>query len=499
MTRHILLQNATILIPSGEKNDQVLPLRGHSLLISDTKISQIAPRIVPPTGAQLIDCTGKIVSPGFIDSHHHVWQTQLKGRHANHALLEYLPNGNLQHANYTPDDVFWGELAGCLEALDSGTTTIVDHAHMNDSPAHTSNGIEAAIASGIRSVFCYTPTLRVKSWKPDIVTSGNLLDEWVLDELRRLGSMAPFGDGRVQLGLAFDGFRLPKEDICSLYGKAREIGVKLITSHYVRNAFNDKSIVATLDDYGLLDADILLSHASNLTEDDVQKLIEKNAWISTTPETELQMGHGELVCFKHGCSDISSMGVDCHSNNSSDMVSQMRLALQHERARRNTSIKTQGLNPRRLNLHVQDVFRLATIQGARAINMADKLGSIEVGKAADLIIIDGESPGMICATEQDPVAAIVLHSSIRDIETVIVDGIIRKRNGKLNSVNVRPSLPGVQICCRNLEWEGVAKELLSSRARIQQAIIEANAHEPERLTEAYIRLMRLNADKYAKQ
>jgi hypothetical protein len=177
----------------------------------------------------------------------------------------------------------------------------------------------------------------------------------------------------------------------------------------------------------------------------------------------------------------------------------MRLALQHERARRNTSIKTQGLNPRRLNLHVQDVFRLATIQGARAINMADKLGSIEVGKAADLIIIDGESPGMICATEQDPVAAIVLHSSIRDIETVIVDGIIRKRNGKLNSVNVRPSLPGVQICCRNLEWEGVAKELLSSRARIQQAIIEANAHEPERLTEAYIRLMRLNADKYAKQ
>jgi cytosine/adenosine deaminase-related metal-dependent hydrolase len=157
MTRHILLQNATILIPSGEKNDQVLPLRGHSLLISDTKISQIAPRIVPPTGAQLIDCTGKIVSPGFIDSHHHVWQTQLKGRHANHALLEYLPNGvswsnfravveaspvliqlgNLQHANYTPDDVFWGELAGCLEALDSGTTTIVDHAHMNDSPAHS--------------------------------------------------------------------------------------------------------------------------------------------------------------------------------------------------------------------------------------------------------------------------------------------------------------------------------------------------------------------------
>jgi cytosine/adenosine deaminase-related metal-dependent hydrolase len=133
---HILLQNATILVPSGKADDYVVPLRHESLLIEDNKIAQIAPQIVSPEGAQVIDCTNKIISPGFIDTHHHLWQTQLKGRHANQSLLEYMPSGNAQAVNYSPQDVFWGVLGGCLEALDAGTTTVVDHAHINVSPAH---------------------------------------------------------------------------------------------------------------------------------------------------------------------------------------------------------------------------------------------------------------------------------------------------------------------------------------------------------------------------
>lgn len=210
------------------------------------------------------------------------------------------------------------------------------------------------------------------------------------------------------------------------------------------------------------------------------------------------MGHGDIVCFRDGCTDISSLGIDCHSNNSGDMVSQMRLALQHERATRNEQVIAQDKSTRSLNLFVQDVFRLATIQGARAIHAEDRLGSLEVGKRADIVIFDGTSPGMICAAEEDPVAAIVLHSSVRDIETVIVDGQIRKLNSKLVPVNIKPSLKGVHIAEQQIGWNQVARELITSRKRIQDAAAKTGSNDREPLVDAFMKMAWMSEAKYVK-
>ncbi|KAL6234372.1 hypothetical protein BDW75DRAFT_168480 [Aspergillus navahoensis] len=490
----ILLTNATILVPSGGDNDYVVALRDHSLLIEGNRISRIAAEIEPPSPGhtEVLDCTGKIISPGFIDTHHHLWQTQLKGRHANHTLMEYMPAGLFQAVNYTPEDVFWGQLGGCLEALDAGTTTVVDHAHMNISTAHSTHGLEATIASGIRSIFCYAPTKKLKAWKPELIPADNILGDWVQNQLDQLAASAPWADGRVQLGLAFDGWSsLPKEVVLGLHERARKAGVKVITAHCA----NDTSLVDTIDSYGLLGPDFLLSHATNLTEGNVEKLRRAKAWISSTPETELQMGLGNPICFRPRCAEISSLGIDCHSNNSSAIPAQMRVALQSERARRNESILAQGEYVRSLEVSVQDVFRLGTIQGARAIRMGDQLGSIETGKLADLVIFDGQTPGMVCAAEEDPVAAIVLHSSIRDIEMVIVDGRICKRDGKLVSLDLAPALDKVVVEKQRVDWRVVAQQLLASRKRIQSAMEEAGANDMERLVPATVKMLQTDQDK----
>lgn len=128
-TSKILLKHGVLLIhgDDGKVTPQKL-----DLLVEGDKIAEISENIeTSGDNVKVFDCAGKIVSPGFISTHHHVWQTALKGRHANHTLVEYLPTGYFGAAFYSVEDAFWGELGGALEAIDGGTTTVVDHSHLN--------------------------------------------------------------------------------------------------------------------------------------------------------------------------------------------------------------------------------------------------------------------------------------------------------------------------------------------------------------------------------
>lgn len=107
---------------------------------------------------------------------------------------------------------------------------------------------------------------------------------------------------------------------------------------------------------------------------------------------------------------------------------------------------------------------MGTIQGARAVNMEDQIGSLAEGKLADIVVFDATSPSMICAAQQNPLAAILLHSSVRDVRMVIVDGIIRKECGALCKPEILDSHNGV--VSERTSWDKVAKEILSSRSVI---------------------------------
>ncbi|KAF2494325.1 Metallo-dependent hydrolase [Lophium mytilinum] len=492
MSSSILLKNGTALLHGvddhvrSEKTD---------ILITGNTIAKIAPNIDISAlqDVETIHCTDKIISPGFVDTHHHLWQTQLKGRHADEQLLEYMATGNAQSSQYTESSIFYGQLAGCLEALAAGTTYILDHAHIDVSPTASRTALAATISSGLRSTFAYTPTARITSWHP-LTKSPTPLEPWVFPNLTSLSASlaAGWGSSRVQLGLGFDFYFLGPALVTELFAHAKDCGVRTITSHYVRSAqMSLASLPETLSTFGVLDQSILFSHATGCSASDVALITNAGAHVSCTPAIELQMAHGAPVAWREDIPGIHascSLGVDCHSAVAASMPEVMRTGLQAARGMRNLRFEAAGVTPTKLHaaMGVERAFNLGTILGARAVRAQDRIGSLAVGKLADVVVFDAVSPAMVGAAQQDAVVAVVMHSSPADVEVVIVDGVVRKRGGRLVDVVVDEVAREVLGGRETLAWKDVAKEIVRSREEIQREIEKIDfVDSKERLVKSF--------------
>lgn len=373
--------------------------------------------------------------------------------------------------------MFYGQLAGMLEGIAAGTTTVVDHAHVTCSPDHAKLGIAATASSGIRSVFCYTPIVRVKEFNP-LNFHPNPFEDWVMQVFDELADKGPFGEGRVKLGFAFDLFFLPPEIIKEVFAQVKGKGVRTITCH---GSISLGNVVQSLKGLDLLDESIIISHGGEIRSADVKLIKAAGAHLSSTPSSELQMAMGRPYCFDAsfidggvtgdsiGLQDNASLGVDCHTITGGSILTEARIGLQNARNTFGEYYMKQGKVPRTVpkNLSVEAAFNLATIKGAEAANMSNEIGRIAEGFKADLVVFDALSPSMVAAAQHDPVASIILHSTPADIDTVIVDGIIRKKDGKLLPVSVDEAarqVTGESV----LDWTTVARKVVSSRAKMQK-------------------------------
>jgi cytosine/adenosine deaminase-related metal-dependent hydrolase len=334
---------------------------------------------------------------------------------------------------YSPEDAYLGNLGGAVEALDSGITTIVDHSHIVNSPAHADEALRGLVDSGIRAVFCYG---LFPNPRRETETSFALDFEpgWRMEDAARFRrERLPADDGRILFGLApSEATAVPLEQTLREIALARELGARKISLHVAMGRWDrGERTVERLAAAGQLGADLLFVHGSTLTDGELHAIAEAGASISCTPETELQMGMGRPVHARASRERApTSLGIDIASNFSGDMFAQMRLLLQSERGFENEALERP---PRGLALRTRDVLELATLAGARAAGIDGATGSLTPGKQADLIVVRTDSPHM--AAVSDPAAALVLYAAASDVDTVLVAGQAVKQDGKLVGVD----------------------------------------------------------------
>jgi cytosine/adenosine deaminase-related metal-dependent hydrolase len=441
MAANLLIKNGLVL-----RGDAFDPVRA-DLSIEEGRIAAIGDAIAPPPDATVIDADGAIVAPGFVDTHRHVWQTQLRGVAADWSLLDYFVNMRMRYAPvYEAEDAYLGNLLGAVEALDAGVTTVVDHCHVINSPDHADGALAGLSESGIRAVFAYGSFDNFHKGPPGVLDRNAPGNEWRTADFERIAArISCRPDDRIRLGYApSEGEALPWEQFVEEIALARRVGAHAISVHVAMGGYDQgKRCVTRLADAGLLDRDLLFVHGAALRDEELAAMAQTGAGLSVTPETEMQMGMGYPAAFRAAAAGVRcGLGVDIVSNYAGDMATAARMALQLERARRNDAIAGQGQIPLAITPRAAEAYRLATLGSAEAIGLAREIGSLAPGKAADIIIVRTDTPATAPST--DPVATLLFYARPADVDTVIVGGRIVKRSGQIVGVPLADLLDRLQ-------------------------------------------------------
>lgn len=421
----LLFTNASIVTM-----DEVLSELQGDILIRDGQIAEIGVNLAAPNGVKIIDASGKIILPGFVNAHIHTWQTALRGIAADWTIAQYL---RAMHAglatHFTPEDIGIANHIGALNQINAGTTTLVDWCHNNPTPDHTDAAIDGLQASGIRAVFLHG------SPKPDAGAGQKHFSELPMPrgEVERLrNGRLSSDDALVTLGLAVLGPQMSIWEVCEAdFNLAKELD--LIASMHVSGPLMVKDGFERLANLGLLGPRTNIVHGNVLNGDRLKMLVDQGVSFSLTPEVELQMGFGDpLTSPLRALGGHISLGSDIESAMTGDMFSVARMALQAARHADNLIERSKtGACPPDIPITTREALRWVTIDGARMAGIEDRVGSLSVGKQADLIVLDAQAINVFPV--HDPIASILLHANFGNVESVLIAGKFVKQSGALTT------------------------------------------------------------------
>lgn len=406
---------------------QVGTLSAADVLVEDGIIREVGADLQISADVEVIDGTDRILLPGFVDSHRHLWQTAFRGELASCSLGSYFQRVMIGLApSVTPDEVYAGTLLGAYQLLDAGITSVVDWANVINSPEHADAGIKALTEVGIRGVYAH-------GWPggAEYLFHSSLPHP---EDIRRVASQYFTGtDQLLTLGMGLRGpVSNPPEILKSDWELGRDVGARLNVHTGMRVPGVSTSDITILDECGLLGLDTTYVHCTNTTDAEFARLADTGGHVSISAYGEMVMGHGHPPTTRVVDAGLRpSLSADIVATVPGDMFSHMRATLTDARISAYPDDPSVPFDPPTTH---HDVLRFATTNGAEALGLADRLGTLAAGKEADMVLVRTDRLNAI--PNVDPVATVVTQIDTSNIDSVWVRGRLVKRDGALLDVDM---------------------------------------------------------------
>ncbi len=430
--RRVLLKGGVVLTMDPDLGD----FEQADVLIEGSTIVAVAPRIDAP--AQVIDASGMIVMPGFIDTHHHQYETIQRGILADGILRADWPERtyfsvvqaiwtqgrnaqfDLGHSPYEPEDNYISELVASLSQINAGVTTGIDTSQSSHTPEHTDAMIAGLMDSGRRTLFAYSagrgdaPGYEYPGKTGDLSTGlGRLRSEHFATD-----------DQLVTLAL---GGAVSADNLLL----ARDFEVPLV-SHALGES--GTAAIDAVDAAELLGPDQVYIHCTQFVDATFQRIADSGGHVSIATAIEMSMRHGMppiQQALAHGI--LPSLSTDVETNMAADMFTVMRATFTLQRALLNERYIA-GEHDLPQLVSCRQVLEMATIAGARAAQLDHKVGALTPGKDADVIMLDGRRINAMPLNNAP--GAVVTMMDTSNVKNVLIGGRLMKLNHELVGVDV---------------------------------------------------------------
>lgn len=409
----ILIKNVDILSMDGNSRDVV----NSNIYIVDDKIEYIGHDIENKEVHRVIDGKNKLAMPGLINSHTHIGMSLLRN-YADDMPLQTWLNDKIWpiEANMTGEDIYWGSLLSMVEMIKSGTTTFCD---MYDFMEDVARGLDE---SGMRGVLTRGMTAFTD---PDAK----------LEETRQFyKNWHGNANGRIKIMVAPHAIYTCDRDFlskCIDLAKVLNTGLNIHLSETkieVEDSIKEhgKSPVKYLEDLGFFDVHTIAAHCVHLDDEDMDILVKHKVYPVNNPTSNLKLASGFApidAMLKKGIP--VALGTDgSSSNNNLDMFEEINLA----------SILSKAVNMDALSVSAYSAIEMATINGAKALDWDKEIGTLELGKKADIILLDLDKPHFY--PRHNLVSAISYCAHGSDVDTVIINGKIIMEKREIKTLDV---------------------------------------------------------------